>query len=215
MKFHLLLMTSRSGSSMVADIFVRHGFYWAKNENRNPLVGGKKVRYHSFENQAVKDYLKSQFGVPLGDLITYDDTHANQFAALLRNEYQGEKPNVWKGAIEFWPIWLEMFRLGVIYNMQVSIIYRDKEKVIESVLAKRQGRGDENEARRITDKRYELMHDMMSEYAIPAIYTDELIAGKYDSIEEAMSQTQGDLFPRFDPEIARAVINPQKWETDR
>ena len=180
MHFDLLLMTSRSGSSMVAEIIVRHGFHWASPaaQKRNPVVGSNKVRYRSFENQVVKDFNKKNFGTPLGEMITFNDLQADRFEALLQQEYSADIPNVWKGAIEFFPLWLEMEERGIV-KLNPMIVYRSKEKVIDSVLAKRNGKGGLAEATAITDKRYEMMDDFASEYAMPYIETEQLIAGDY------------------------------------
>lgn len=212
MHFELLLMTSRSGSSMIADIFVRHGLHWATNTSRNPVVGGEKVRYKSFENQVVKNYLKSQFGTPLGDLITYDDKHVSEFAALLKREYimREGHANVWKGAVEFFPLWQALAEEGRI-TIRAHIVYREMSKVIESVLAKRRGRGDENEARRITEKRYEIFGDLATDYAASVILTDQIVAGDFSSLRLAFDG--GPV--AFDPAIATAVVDPSKWETER
>ena len=213
MHFDLLLMTSRSGSSMVAEIFVKHGFYWAKDERRNPLVGGQRGRYNSFENQAGKEFLKVNFGTPLGDMITFTDEDANRFKRVVQNEYTTLKPNVWKGAVEFFPIWWRLHEIGAIPSMSVSIIYRNKEAVIESVLAKRQGSGNIDEARRITDKRYDIMEQLAVDYALPLIMTDELIAGDFFSLRQAFDMGGHGL--AFEEHLAREVIKPEKWETER
>lgn len=213
MHFDLLLMTSRSGSSMIADIFVRHGYYWASNEKRNPVVGGKKVRYNSFENQAIKDYNKTAFGTPLGDMITFDDEHVHQFSALLRHEYSADTPNVWKGAVEFFPLWRAMIDGDYVDSMTVSVVYRSFDDVIDSVLAKRNGRGDREEARRITQKRYDIMHRLISDYALSPIFTDEIVEGDFSSLEQAWDADKSGI--EFDPTIVRAVVNPNKWKTDR
>lgn len=207
----LLLMTSRSGSSMVADIFERHGFRWAKNPKKNPVVG-RRIHYRSFENQTIKLYLKSAFGTPLGDMVTFDDRHVSEFDVVLRREFEGTRgaPCFWKGAVEFFPLWNGLAEEGRI-KIEPIVIYRPMEKVIESVLAKRGGRGSLPEARAITKKRYEILHELMSESAYPAVMTDELVSGKLSSIEQAFAE----YGHGFDPAIARAVIDPSKWETDR
>lgn len=197
---------------MVADIFVRHGFYWASEaaQKRNPVVGSNKVRYKSFENQIVKDFNKKAYGTPLGHMITFTDAEANHFETLLRHEYDAEKPNVWKGAIEFFPLWLEMQNRGVITGLNPAIIFRAEEKVVESVMHKRNGRADIKEARAITRRRYDIMNDLAVEYALPFIMTDNLIAGDYRSLREVFWSSTANI--EFQESIAYAVIDPAKWE---
>lgn len=213
LKVTLLLMTSRSGSSMVAEIFEQHGWKWASNPKKNPVVG-RNVRYRSFENQVIKGYLKSEFGTPLGDMITFDDRHVAEFHALLNREFSGmlrwNVRHFWKGAVEFFPLWNGLAEDRLI-QIEPIVVYRPLEKVIESVLAKRGGRGSLPEARAITEKRYDILHELMSESAYPAVMTDELVSGNLSSIEQAFAE----YGHGFDPAVARAVIDPSKWETDR
>lgn len=198
---------------MIADIFVQHGFYWAKSPARNPLVGGKRVRYNSFENQTVKAFMRGHFGTPLGDYVTFDDGHEKLFAGLLRDEYgAAEGPCVWKGAVEFWPLWQAMIERGLIQSWNVSVIYRPLDKVVESVLAKRQGRGSEAEARRITEKRYGLLHDLIG-MGFDPIMTDEVVRGNFASIKQAWAEQYH--VPPFNAEIAAEVVDPSRWEAER
>ena len=211
MKIVTLLMTSRSGSSMVTDIFVKHNFYWAKDERRNPQVGGRKVKYHSFENQVVKEFNKNQFGTPLGEMISHDDTHLNGFKALIHNEYPDGHFCVWKGAVEFFPLWEDLNNTDPTVEICPCIIWRPMQAVKDSLRAKRQGKVNEAELDRITGARYEIMGRLATDYAFPVIETDKLVAGDLSSIEQAF-----DYYGfNFDPEIARSVIKPSKWETER
>ena len=212
-KFLLLLMTSRSGSSMVADIVRRHGFYWADEQVRLPRAGGNKIQYPTFEHPEVKKFMRANFGMPEGDMITYDDNHVNAFRAILRMLYQDAQPNVWKGAAEFFPIWHRLAELEEI-EIQPCIVYRPKQKVAESVEAKYTTRGIKvirDDTMRILNARYATLERLASDYAIPLIETEQLVAGDFSSIAQAFETYGYD----FDPSIAEATINPDKWEKER
>lgn len=206
----ILLMTSRSGSSMVADIYHRHGFFWARNERQNPVVGGRKVRYRSFENQFVKDFNKTHFGIPLGDFVTYDDQILRAFYEMLRMEYEGQGPAMWKGAVEFFPLFNALAEAGM-WNIKPVIIWRPKLAVMESLRAKRQGRVDEAKLVQITDKRYEMLGMLASDYAYPVVETDALVKGDRSSIEQAFRHWGHD----YSEDVVLQTIKPGKWETDR
>jgi hypothetical protein len=209
--FVLLFMTSRSGSSMVADIVVRHGFNWAANTKRNPVVG-RKVTYRSFENQNVKGFMKEAFGMPLGDFVTFDDHHVNAFSALVRGEYVLEERNVWKGAVEFFPLWWRLHELGVI-DARPMVILRNKREVIDSVLAKRGGGrpAQQRQAEEITDRRFDALERLAADYAFPVVLTSDIVKGDRSSLRDAFASIP---YP-FDEEIASAVIDASKWEADR
>lgn len=209
-RFVLLLMTSRSGSSMVADIVQRHGYAWARDPKKNPLVGGL-VRYNSFENQTVKKFNKREFGTPLGEMVTYDDGTMRAFQALVKHEYGGLGDRiVWKGAVEFFPMWWGLHETGVI-DAQPMIIWRNAQGVKDSLRAKRGGRIDEAALDKITAARFDTLGMLASEYAFPVIMTDQLITGDYTSLQQAFEcygmPLQG--------AIVNQTINVSKWETDR
>ena len=203
---------------MVADIFRQHGFFWARDEKRNPLVGGRKVRYHSFENQVIKDFNRENFGTPLGEMITYNDSQARQFAALVNHEYggqNGELPpstSVWKGAVELFPLWWARNSNGN-DNLLIEpcIIWRPMQAVMDSLRAKRHGRVDEDKLLSITQARYDTMGRLASDYAFPVIETDKMVHGDLSSLQQAFDHYGYVL----DQDMANAIIQPSKWETDR
>ena len=205
----LILMTSRSGSSMVADIYRRHGFFWASDESKNPLVG-RKVRYNSFENQVVKKFMKANFGTPLGDMISFDDQQAAAMRELIKHEYAASTMCVWKGAVEFFPIWWELHNRGDIVVKPV-VIWRPMKAVMDSLRAKRQGNVDEKRLVEITDKRYDVLGGIATDHAFPVIETDELVKGNLGSLRDAFDY----YGHNFDEAIVRETIKPKKWETDR
>lgn len=212
-----IFMTSRSGSSMVADCFVRHGFRWARDERRNPVVG-RKIVYRSFENQTVKDFLRTEFGVPLGDMVTCDEGQITRFARLVQSEYgplvSAGNSVAWKGAVEFFYLWLAAARLlGFVF--EPVVVLRREADIVSSVLAKRGAgaKGKQAEAERITRKRVALLRDIASEYAAPIVDVDEMVAGDYSSFREAL-QAYG-YGHRFDSHIVEQVVDPNKWKADR
>jgi hypothetical protein len=207
-----LLMTSRSGSSMVADIFARHGFFWARNTDQNPLVGGRKVRYHSFENQYVKSFFRDQFGTPLGDMVTFDDAHVRNFRAVIGTEYGGHDPCMWKGAVEFYPMWQAIDDAEG--RIKPIVIWRPMNAVMDSLRAKRKHlkRGTNEEALlSITSKRYEIMGRLAADYAFPVVETDKIVKGDWSSLEQAFDHYGFEM----DEAVVAATVQPKKWETDR
>ena len=204
-----LFMTSRSGSSMVADIFRRHGFFWSRDETANPLVGGRKVRYHSFENQTIKAFNRQAFGTPLGEYITFDDAHLRAFRALLVHEYGKQDRAVWKGAVEFFPLWQAVSPSWE--HVHPCVIWREPAAVMDSLRAKRRGSVDEGKLMKITMARYELLGELAGEYGFPVIETDSLVQGDYSSLKQAFDHWGYQM----DEDIVKQTIQPSKWETDR
>jgi len=216
MKIVLLLMTSRSGSSMIAKMLADHGFYWTSDPTQNPAVGGKKVKYRTFENQIVKKFNKIQFGVPLGNPLTFDDVHANLFEEMVRNEYghcDQQHPRFWKGAAEFFPIWYAISQRESI-EIQPVVIWRPRDKVIESLIAKQASRGLKvflPDVEMITSLRYEFLSELAAEYAFPVIETEQVVRGDLSTLKAAM-ESYGYV---LNDELCLKTIDISKWETER
>lgn len=197
---------------MIADIFVRHGFFWATQPKKNPIVG-RRVPYRSFENQRVKDFLRSEFGIPLGEMVSYDDDQQTRFADLVRAEYPADERNVWKGAVEFFPLWWSLHCAGAIEAFPM-IVLRNKAEVIASVVAKHGGRNSAQklvDAQRITDLRFDILERLATDHAFPVILTSDIIRGDITSLREAFEYIQ----EPFETKIAADVVDPAKWEADR
>jgi hypothetical protein len=117
--------------------------------------------------------------------------------------------NVWKGAVEYYPLWQALESEGL--TIQPHIVWRPMDAVKESLAAKRQGRVDYQALDVITQKRYDILSGLAADYAFPVIETDNIVKGDLSSIQQAFEHYNH----TFDPSLAGEVIKPEKWETDR
>jgi len=181
----LILMTSRSGSSLVAKIFAAHGFD----------AGEEKVfscGYETFENAAVnrwidktKPKMRKSTGVPCQYIPGVEELVTENSLVKTAMEYA-----------------------GVFENLQPKIVLvkRNVESIIASVTAKR-GEGKKRISASSIQMRMLGMERMRQEKGGAWVDTDALVAGDMSSIRAAF-EYHGIA---FDEDKARACVERDKW----
>jgi hypothetical protein len=184
----LILMTSRSGSSLVAKIFAAHGFN----------TGGERVfscGYETFENAAVNRWIKrhkSQLPLQTGEPCAY---------------VPGIESCIPENAVV--KIALEYSGLFEKLNPKVITVKRDVTQIARSVADKR---GDPSQADGIVPAMQVRMAGLDSareKWNGAEINTDEIIAGDFSKVEAAFKHHG----LHYDEVKAWACVDRDKWHT--
>lgn len=120
----------------------------------------------------------------------------------LRSYVDSLDVDFWKGDAYYYPLWHHM-------NPKIVSIRRDLDAATASLRAKNHfaAAWDIDEVRRVQKMRYDYMDELIAKHGGVCVYTDELIAGNYTSLQEAFDYCGLE----FKPEIATRVIDPTQW----
>lgn len=173
----ILWMTSRSRSSMVSQIFARHGVFWGDTQKQS-------AGYDTYENQNIKALQKKVFGGlrTLEPMIKADVPKIKEFLRELSKYVPAKDTWLMKTGCEFFGAFLPL-------NPYNVFIYRDPIDVAKSLCTKRP------EARWPRDKdatletinwRYDYMRHMQDKNGGVSVNTDNIIAGDFSEIKEAI-----------------------------
>jgi hypothetical protein len=182
---NIVLMTSRSGSSLVCKILAAHGLTW-QDGNRHPeqLPRGSAAGYPTFEHPGWKAALKKTAPGgkwPLGYLVPVTDERL-KVMLYAYGSYDG--PDFVKSGVEFAALWMA---LGTEIGIDVKFIkVRRPVEQIAASLARR-GIGDAALGAEVARRRFKLM-DMIEG---PDVHTDVLaLTGMWrrSGIREAIEQ---------------------------
>lgn len=176
------MMTSRSGSSLVASIFAAHGFNYG-DEFDHPF------NYHTRESVTIKKWVadvKSAAGYQNGEFCKPLDELPPHDVSLI------------KIGVEYWPLFKPL-------NWHVVTVYRNPANIVRSVMAKNPG--DLAEVTALTHRRMEMMEQVRREANGAEVNADEIMAGDFSSVSAAFEH----FGLPFDEAKARACVEPSKW----
>ena len=183
----LILMTARSGSSLVAKIFAAHGYD----------TGGERVfscGYETFENAAVNQFMRDN--KPRLKLTT------GQFCDYIPGIEACIPPN---GVVKIGVEYLTLFEK---LNPKVIAVRRDVQSIARSLADKR---GHPEQATRGLER---VMHLRMSALGRAVdkwdgawIDTDDIMAGDFSGVRAAFEKHGLE----YDDEKARACVDADKW----
>lgn len=181
----------RSGTSMVAGLFQRHGVFFGNYPKRRQF--NKKG---TFENRWLKKTLEAD-GMP-------DDWPDAWVSRLRREGWDGVRPWGAKMVAVFWPE-MKQTRPDV-----VVLCYRPREDILASCEAFGHERRFGREVRGpLIDQHWEIMSRIEASYsgAVVAVETDRLVDGDFGQVAKAFDA----LDIAFDEEIASEWIDPALW----
>jgi hypothetical protein len=147
----VLFCSPRGGSSLVAGVFVRHGFWVGRT------FGGPDGRgtggYVNHENAQIKQFMKEHWPLDAG----------NHFSNALRADLRGfcQKavpaltPWMFKGPSEYYGVWRQHFPF-----MRAVFVYRDEKQAVEAHV-RRRGEKVRQAASEIVRARYSFMDTML------------------------------------------------------
>lgn len=147
----VLFCSPRGGSSLVAGVFVRHGFWTGKT------FGGPDGRgsggYVNHENAAMKNFMKTHWPMDAGNHFQ------NALRADLRHFCQQTVPALtswmFKGPSEYYAVWRQHFPF-----MRAAFVFRDENQAVEAHV-RRRGEKVRQRATQIVSQRYGFMEAML------------------------------------------------------
>ena len=184
----LILMTSRSGSSLVAKIFAAHGF--------NP--GGERVHscgYETFENAAVNQWIRDH--KPELKLTT------GKFCDFVPGIESCIPDN---GVVKIGVEYLTLFEH---LNPKVITVKRDVESIAKSLATKR---GHPDQAAGCIPGimlRFKALDRARAKWNGAEINTDEIIAGDFSKVEAAFNHHE----LHYNEAKAWACVDRDNWHT--
>lgn len=192
----VIFMVPRSGSSMVTSIFHAHGLWVGRCEAIN------KFGYYSFENVDMRNKLR--------DLVTPDIASPARMKVFHKGNNQDSVRKaighiatdwVYKTGIDNWCLFD-----GLYDDIKFVFVKRKIDFVVASI----QDKEDSNylHSRKVLEAKYAVMDELSASSNIPIVYSDELIDGKYVSLERAFAYCG----LAFDSEIADLMIKPEQWK---
>ena len=205
----VVLMTSRSGSSLVCRILAEHGLRWQDGKH-NPVQaarGHDVASYHTYEHPTIKAALKScthkdrkKRRWPTGEMIA---TTNPRLDILKKTMLECDPIDFVKSGVEFAQLWDDWAQLsGRVVNF--IKVYRPPEDIAASL--ERRGIGSYNLGYETAVKRLKLMEK------IPGwtVATNMLMATEdwgYSGIEDAVRSCGIE----FDPVACNNAIKPEKF----
>ena len=184
----------RSGSSMTAGIFAKHGVWFG--QSRPPSEANARG---FFENKRIKRALTDRYGKltlaaePHRD-VTLDPTFRGEVLQIIRDEGYDDGPWGFKMSALYKPAWGD-FRpkfIGVRRknvkraNLARNMMGTDKADLIEHMIAR---------------------HDAVIDTCPVIVKTDEVVAGNYTTLRAAFAYCELD----FDPKIVDDFVDPSLW----
>lgn len=188
----LLMMQSRSGSSMVASIFDAHGYETHGSGNPN------QFGYKSYEHVAAKKWLTSR-----KKSIDYEN---GRFCEPLEGVEGVINPNdCVKMGVEYWPCLRHL-------AAKVFCIRRDPMQIAKSLQEKRNKRNRSLQPPRqmwdMVKRREKMLDTVRDESGGVDIHVEPIVAGDFSGLRAAF-EFHG---LEFDEEKARAMIDPGKFK---
>lgn len=191
----LIMMTSRSGSSMVASIFAEHGLWAGRIERPN------QFGYRHYENIEIRERLNGFAMVREGGArMKRLEVPLSTVRAFLDSVVPPGTRWVYKTGIDSWSLFD-----GLYEGTKYVFVRRPVESVVASLDDK--GGNHKGNAEHIVRARYAFMDELSAERGIPFIYTDDVVKGDYSSLERAFEHCGLE----FNPEIADRMIDESKW----
>jgi len=182
----LILMTSRSGSSLVAKIFAAHGFDIGSEQTYS-------CGYATYENARVKEWIaQHKHLLPLKTGLPCDYVPGVEKCI---------PPN---GVVK---IGMEYAGLFVKMSPKVITVKRDVWSVASSLAAKRGNPDKAQNCVSVVVARFAGMDRMRKKWNGAEINTDQIIAGDFSGVRAAFEHHGID----FDEDKARACVEPDKW----
>ena len=182
---NVVLMTSRSGSSLVCKILAAHGLKWQDgSDNPSQSGSGDAAGYPTFEHPGWKATLKSTTTNgkwPLGYLVPNSD---ERFEIMER--YYANTPSVdfVKSGVEFAALWMALAD-NVGFDINFTLVRRPVEQIAASLA--RRGIGDAALGAEVARRRFKLM-DMIQGVDVHTDVLAKTNLWRRSGIREALEQ---------------------------
>ncbi len=211
-KLVLILCSPRTGSSIVSQIFWRHGCWVSKKTAK--FVN--RFGYTTYEDRSIRTVVKNQWHYYNKYLAKQKIKKIKGAPIKPRDEYIINIKTVVDRTIpkdvDYWMFKtsVETYPLFVQFDPIFVFVERDEDQATESMHEKQRVRGrvtQKSEIREIYQRRMDTMSDIKDECGGEWVNTDELMSGNYKSIQRAVEYSGLD----YDPELVDASIHKKKW----
>jgi hypothetical protein len=176
----VLFCSPRGGSSLVASIFVNHGFWTGET------FGGPDGRgsggYVNYENASIKRYMKEAFPLDAGN-HKGDLSNAHLLKKHCHKIVPDDQPWLFKGPSEYY------FPFDAAFPKMVPVmVFRDPNQAVEAHV-RRYGERVRDDAARIVTQRYRFMNGvLMNRRDAYRVDADRIVAGDVSQIEPILAE---------------------------
>lgn len=209
---NVVLMTSRSGSSMVCRVLAEHGLRWkdkAQSPRQHPRGNGTHG-YATYEHPGLKATMKScvhkepkKRKWPKGDMVETTNPRLDIMKAAMQRIDSEYPIDFVKAGVEFAQLWDDWAALaGRVINF--IKVYRPPEDIAASL--ERRGIGPYDLGYEVAIKRIKLMAQVPGFTVATNMLIDE-VDWEYSGIKEAVLSCGVE----FDLEKCRRAIQPEKF----
>ncbi len=194
----VLFCSPRGGSSLVAGVFARHGFWTGRT------FGGPDGRgtggYVNHENAQIKQFMKENWPLDAG----------NHAAVVARADLRGfcrkvvpwDRNWMFKGPSEYYAVWRHQFP-----DMRAAFVFRDPKQAVEAHV-RRRGEKVRQIATQVVSQRYGFMETMLKADPLSwRVDADRVVDGDLGQIEPILAEYGIAL----DHRLAMEGISPQKF----
>jgi hypothetical protein len=191
----VILAFPRTGSSMVAGVFKRHGVFSGRCPE--PSI---KIPTGSVESIGLKRILKADYPQTIDELKEFVHGFKEKITKVMKTDGYKEGPWLAKHAAIYWPIWEEFTPKFVLVRRNFEAVIKSNK---QSNMAGMQGQRLER-AWELNLYEMQKLHDRLH---APWVDSDKVVRGNYSSLEDAFEYCGLEL----DKKIANDFINPRHW----
>lgn len=200
-----LFGSARGGTSLVAGIFIEHGFWLGREFMQQTTAVTQKgahdatKKYRCYENADIKSYLKKHHKLHPATALQHTSGESVIRMRQKFAQYTNGRRLFFKTLVEYY----ELF--DVAFPDLVPVwVKRDFEGAVHG-LAKR--KGNEQEMRRHVEWRYNYIDEQVAKGNGFLVPSDDVVAGDYSSLVTVFDA----LGVPFMPSIAQRVLRPDIW----
>jgi len=202
----VVLMTSRSGSSMVCRVLAEHGLLWKDGQNDPVQIGHgvENASYKTYEHPGWKKCMKSLVSDnnpkwPLGEMLEPTPMRINKLLAYYINQPQIDFVKV---GVEFAQCWQE-FAAHTGKSVDFIKVYRPPEDIAESL--ERRHIGSYALGYKVAVKRLKLMEGLPGEFVATNLLVgtgeDQALSGIYEALRDCKIEVDyGAVIRAIEPE---------------
>lgn len=193
----VLFCSPRGGSSLVAGVFARHGFWTGKTFGGKDGIGSGG--YVNHENAAIKAWMKTHF--PLRAGIHYEPNAAkHDLRKACERIVPTYTPWMFKGPSEYFHVFDHWFP-----NMVPVMVFRSRDQAVEAHV-RRRGETVRANATKIVESRYDFMEQLLDKrHDTHRVDAELIVDGKTAQIEDVIVDRYG---MAFDHRLAMEGISP-------
>lgn len=198
----LITGSPRTGTSLIAKIFVNHGV-WVGEFLDNARLWG----YKHYENNAIKQSVKqigkryyTEGGNTIGEPIKTGRLDRERIRVVVEG-LEPKEPWLFKVGSEYAPLFLQ-------FEPKIVMVKRDEDQAIKAIIERGSSRS-KTEARKILRRRIAYMKTLEKDYGAKWVYPDELLAGDYTSIKQALEYSGIE----YDEDKVTQSIDKTLWHT--